>query len=607
MSEAALNCKATHLDTPSMAILTLGNGTIQTTPEREAYNALRLKYQNLAEKAQQDFSDRFSAHFSNMDQLHLNCTKVAQQYLDGPIDQAIRNLVSIGIMDIDDERFRNKFLAPYRTWEHDFAEVDDKYLAIILKAEELAKYKAARREDRGGGIVGGGFGLEGAAAGMAVATAANVAIGVVGGVFNLGADALSAMGDGMQKWSLYNDSNTKNHLAESIYRLVFQVHLAIVDAAAQHQKNVYEKISDEDRLKAKSLFVNLSKGRIAGDIAESYLIESISLNPFEQSSYFLWLDLYGDVDGHLSNVAVHFGIREVSDRKRQMLLQHKETLKVSTAEECEASLIDLENYAKNIAYPDIDAERASLLSMIDSLKLKQRTFNGEVYETPEMAQDLKSLQDRTVDEVIYNTSYEAYEIRSKKKKVSFFLGLSIFIAPLPNALLTLQSGYSKNSRWFANIWLVLFLMLIFFSSKENDVGLLQGISAFTLFGLFVIPIRMALDFLLGKFKTVVIKDPSFHSVVTNSASVKAKEAKKVQLWVIVVVVLVLTGLIMPGKKAVEPVAVKSTEIVTPTSEANVVKAGEETSKAELVNQAKAAVQEAEDAKIALELALGRKL
>ena len=155
-------------------------------------------------------------------------------------------------------------------------------------------------------------------------------------------------------------------------------------------------------------------------------------------------------------------------------------------------------------------------------------------------------------------------------------------------MLTLQSGYSENARLFANIWLFLFLILIFFGLDYTDGGPLLFIYFFTVFGLFVMPLRIVLDNLLVQIQSVISKDPSFDSTNVHSASFKAKQAKKVQLLFIVVVVLVLTGLIMPGKKAVKPVAVKPTEMVAPIT------------KAELINQAKAAIQEAEDAKIALE-------
>jgi cytochrome c5 len=485
-------------------------------------------------------------------------------------------------MDIDDEYVRNKFLSPYRTWEQDFSEVNDKYLAIILKAEELAKYKAARRDDQGGGISGGGLGLEGAAAGMAIATAANVAIGVVGGVLNLGASALNAMGDGLQKWTLYKAPETKNHLAESVYRLVIQVHFALVDVADQYHKDIFEKVSEEDKVKAKSLFVNISKGRITGEEAEGLLIESIALNPFEPASYLLWLNLYGDADGHLSNVAEHFGIRDISDRKRQMLLQHKETLKVSTIEECEASLIDLENYADKIGYQDIAGERTSIVTVIDRLKLEQRTFSGVVYETQEAAQVQKETVQaqkeelrKTVDGVHYSSREEADEIRAKRKNVSFFLGLSIFILPLPNALLTLQSGYSIKARLLANIWLAVFSIFIFFSSEKSDVGPLIIILLITLFGLLVMPIRIVLDSILGQIKEG-IKEPSSDSAIAPSTSIKSKaiESKKVKLWFIAVVALfILIGLLAPTDKKIdkEPVAPNSTEIVEPIAEANMAK------------------------------------
>jgi hypothetical protein len=68
-----------------------------------------------------------------------------------------------------------------------------------------------------------------------------------------------------------------------------------------------------------------------------------------------------------------------------MLLQHKETLKVSTIEECEASLIDLEKYAEKIGYQDIAGERANILTVIDRLKLPSSL------DTPKSNIDKKSI------------------------------------------------------------------------------------------------------------------------------------------------------------------------------------------------------------------------
>lgn len=462
-----------------MKILPLGNSTVQVSPEREAYTALRLKYQGLAEIAMMDFVDRFAERFKDMDQLHASCNPVVQQYLVDVIDKAIRDLVAHGVMDIDDDQFLNQHLLPHSSWKEDFAEIDDKYLEIALKAEELNAYRTARRENRGG-VIGGGFGLEGAAQGVAVATAANMAIGVVHGIIDVGDKVLSSMGDAEKKAKLYSDHHTTTHLAESVYRLIFQVHFALVDIVNNRQPNrPFDNVSEEDGAKAKGLLENISKGRITGEEVDACLIQALRLNPFEPALYALWLDRHGDVDGNLERIAQYFGGQGLSDNKRKMLLQHKESLKFSSPEECTASLANFEQYAHLIGHQDIADERESILALASRLDRERRTVNGTIYDSLETAQVIRlqwdDEQSRTVNGVIYGTQSEA-ETVCNKKNVGPVLGFIIFLFPLPNAFLTLQSGFGKRTRLLAHLWLVFYT--VFFGITMVNVliaGVVVGI------------------------------------------------------------------------------------------------------------------------------------
>ena len=444
----------------AVAVLPLGKGSIQISPEREAYNALRQKYESFAEKAKQDFLDRFAEHFIDMDQLHERCSDVAQQYLVEPIDKAIRDLVNFGVMNIDDERFKNTYLLPILTWKEDISEIDEKYLEIVLKAKELAAYRTARSENRGG-VIGGGFGLEGAAQGWLAATAINTALVAVGGAFNWADKTLSEMGDKRKKSYLYEAPSTRAKLADSVYRLVSQVHLALVDAVKDLlQKCPFDKVSEEDSGTAERLRVNISKGRITGEEAEKRLIESLTLNPYEPESYLLWLDRYGDEDGLLGLAAQHFGIWEVSERKDEMLLRYEAGLNLSSLEECEISLAKLTSYAFRLGKVNIDREREYISAEIDRFDRERRTFNGVLYESLEEARaaeiqwesDRPDRERRTFNGTLYETLEEAQaaEMQWKDEKSRTFNG-TLFATlaetqDAKNEFCRRQAGLAKQNR-----------------------------------------------------------------------------------------------------------------------------------------------------------------
>ena len=230
-----------------MKTFTLGNGSFQITNEREAYTKLRLKYQALAEDVKQDFICRFDGRYTDMDRLHRLYKHVVLEYLMQTIDQAIRDLVQKGIMDIDDEQFMNSYLINYLSWEQDYnAKIGDQYLKIVLNAKDFEAHQAANSENKNG-IMGGGFGLEGAAAGIAIATVANAALGAIDGIVNASSKALSKMDDASKKRMIFENPKTKIYLAEIIFKNVFQVHLALVDIInIRNSEKPFDNLSEKN-------------------------------------------------------------------------------------------------------------------------------------------------------------------------------------------------------------------------------------------------------------------------------------------------------------------------------------------------------------------------
>ena len=146
-----------------MTSLLLDKNAILVSPQREAYNKIRLKYQAFAEQAASQFADKYASNFKNIDDVHEKCTDVVMGLLLPVVEEALKDLIAHGICDIDINQFE-VYLSQHFSWDSDFAIVDEKYLSIVLKTEELDNYRTQRREGRGQ-WVGGGFGIGGAVKG----------------------------------------------------------------------------------------------------------------------------------------------------------------------------------------------------------------------------------------------------------------------------------------------------------------------------------------------------------------------------------------------------------------------------------------------------------
>ncbi|MDC4405094.1 DUF4236 domain-containing protein [Acinetobacter baumannii] len=60
----------------------------------------------------------------------------------------------------------------------------------------------------------------------------------------------------------------------------------------------------------------------------------------------------------------------------------------------------------------------------------------------------------------YNTQHLAGSHSIQNRKVSFLLGLGIFLMPYIFSWFTLRSGYSSRTRWISFIWMILVLIIV---------------------------------------------------------------------------------------------------------------------------------------------------
>lgn len=441
-----------------MTTLLFNSSALTITSERIKYNQIRLKYQALAEEAATRFSADFATTFKNIDDVHNRCTNVVLGMLRDTAELAVKDLVALGIYDIDLSAFE-EYLAPYFDWDEEFAAIDDKYLAIVLKAEELDAYRTQRRQSRGR-WVGGGFGFGGAVKGAMQAGAMNLATGAVHGLFNLTAKGISAVGDAMKKQELYANPATKETLVDAVYRALFSVHLALIDAANASKPGTYSGyVSAEDQAKATRLLDNIDAGRVPTDATKQVLLDAFSLDPYNEHFYRLWLTKFDDASGDLEKLEAFFGLSVSAQSKHAMIQAHKATLDFSSPEACDASLPKLQAYAKSIGYTQFDKERQAILATKATREQERRTVDGVTYPSDQAAAEARDAQARTVKGVTYHTHAEAEDAKARKSiGVGFYLALACF--PYITPFFTLRKGYSNLIRGISFAWMICFYLLI---------------------------------------------------------------------------------------------------------------------------------------------------
>lgn len=198
--------------------------------------------------------------------------------------------------------------------------------------------------------MGGGFGVSGAIQGSVTAGAANLATGAAHGLFNLAGKAVSSISDAMKKKKLFKDPNTRAFLSDALYQSVLSVHKAYIDAYNEFSKLYIPELTDDDIGKSSTLFKNITEGRIPKDQSKGVLAEALALNPFVDEYYTYWLKTFGDEDGKLEETAAFFHTSVVFKAKYDLVRKKACTLNLIRDEAFNASVVDIENYARSIGF-----------------------------------------------------------------------------------------------------------------------------------------------------------------------------------------------------------------------------------------------------------------
>ncbi len=141
--------------------------TQEATPQTLCYIELRRKYRNYSAQQSEIFLAEYRQTIGSLDELISKCDSLVDKYLSAGIDFALSDVVGLEIYDVSKDEFRSKYFTRYDTWKRDFKPIRDRHDAITLSVDELSKKREEEKNRSSGGVIGGGFGLEGAAKGIA--------------------------------------------------------------------------------------------------------------------------------------------------------------------------------------------------------------------------------------------------------------------------------------------------------------------------------------------------------------------------------------------------------------------------------------------------------
>lgn len=368
--------------TDSMTLNDWESITTALSSGQRNYNELHSRYATLASNAALLFSADYDQQFTKLEQVARNASVLAVPHIFAAVDDAIRTLVKHRIFDIDREHFAATYFKQYDTWSAAHEAIAEIYAGIVTDAAEMDAYRAARAQGSGQ-VTGGGLGVEGAAKGIVIAGAANLAISAAHSLFDLIAKGASAAADARKMNDIFRAPETKGRLVAALEESLLNVHLALLDAldTAKVADSDFQRVTVADQEKAKRMLTNIMRGQVPSADQENILQQVVTLNPYYLEAYTYALDSLGDADGNLERVATYFHL-DLTQEKRDRV----NVLCIGTTEE---TIIDaIRNVGEAGQRLGILVESEFIASLHERLRIfdtDARTVDGRLYPTRDQA------------------------------------------------------------------------------------------------------------------------------------------------------------------------------------------------------------------------------
>lgn len=342
----------------------IGSNKIITPHSLDIFATLYNKYSKIGVNLKSDFLE-FYASQKNIDDVLSKYESFVEKSVDLLSEEALKDISLNNIFDTSKEEIVNDIIGIYKNESYIIGHVLDEYNDIIEASQELRDSRQADAENRSR-LVGGGFGIKGAAKGIAEAAVANAAYGMTYKLFNFTKNMASSISDNIKKQRLFDDKNTPESLSDVFYEISIRTsHLVAERINSSSENIIYSYPTDEDEKKSLSIIENVVGNRIPKESVESAIVKSIELNPFNKIPWETFLSILGDKNNNISGTANLFSI-DLFSLKTRLISEKKQSLDWSTKEKCIENSEKLKLYMAFLGEP-FDKEQEIINNKIDTL------------------------------------------------------------------------------------------------------------------------------------------------------------------------------------------------------------------------------------------------
>lgn len=279
----------------------VGNYELTFSDKYQTYSEIKYMLNNIVKEETEKLSSQYD-YWDNIETVASNYTRYSLNRILESFLKFKPLALQLGLYD-----FNEAMLTNHLSWRTctitaplNSAFIDVKNTLNSIDSQENSE-KAAReyRKETRTRVVGGGFGISGAAKGMAIAGAANLATGAVHSTFNMIGNMFTSMAASSDRRSLYNSS--KAYLIEGFKKSLQNLFPVICDILTHKSDCI-------DQKKAGAILKNLYEGNFDKSSAKKPLIEAFIAYPFDEDIYVSYLTLYPEDEYGVTQMADFFKV-----------------------------------------------------------------------------------------------------------------------------------------------------------------------------------------------------------------------------------------------------------------------------------------------------------
>ncbi len=283
---------------------TLNGKNFTVSANMDIFNTYRLKFYDLACVCVDNARQEYNKKVQNLSTYLEFFPRIYNKHLTVLVKRAIDILVSECVWTVTEDSFLNQHI-------DDFHIAIDEYL-ITTESVELTIQANQNRVSTAmsfvPNLIGGGFGVKGAAKGIATATAFNlVRDGAEAGLLK-GASQINQA----QQLELYQRINPDN-LFELVFTDFWRVLLSLVFTLNQNGKQIYW-ITDDVAERANNIFTNMSNPNFPQDKLTDVFIEILKTFPYNVEYHKYMVSKFGD-NAETQAIRNYFGYTDFNNQR----------------------------------------------------------------------------------------------------------------------------------------------------------------------------------------------------------------------------------------------------------------------------------------------------